>query len=107
MEVVPEEAISMIKKAKRNYGVSHDIAIISKLNIRRLFSAPSCSYSTGEEQRDINDAVARTAQPDQHQRSVEGPEAASLLLHQAPCLQPPTHRPQHLLQVLQKPASNT
>lgn len=64
MEVVQEEAINAIKKAKRNHWVSQDIVIISKLNIRRFFSAPSCSYSTGEEQRDINDAVARTAQPD-------------------------------------------
>lgn len=92
MEVVPEEAISMIKKAKTNYRVSQDTVIISKLNIRRFFSAPSCSYSTGEEQRDINDAAARTAQPDQHQRSVEEPEAASLLFHQMSCLQPPTTR---------------
>lgn len=59
---------------------------------KEIFSAPSCSSSTGEEQRDINDTVARTAQPDQHQRSVEEPEATSLLLHQAPCLQPPTAR---------------
>lgn len=29
-----------------------------------VFSAPGCSYSTGEEQRDINDAVARTSQLD-------------------------------------------
>lgn len=48
MEVVPEEAISMIKKAKRNYGVSHDIAIISKLNIRRLFLPQAVHTALGK-----------------------------------------------------------
>lgn len=40
MEVVPEEAISTIKKAKRNNWVSRDTVIISKLNIRRYFFCP-------------------------------------------------------------------
>lgn len=57
-----------------------------------LPQAVHAAHTVGEEQRDINDAVARTAQPDQHQKSVEEPEAASLLLHQALCLQPPTAR---------------
>lgn len=46
----------------------------------------------GEEQRDTDDAGARTAEPDQDQGRVKGPEDTSLLLHQLPHLQPPTPR---------------
>lgn len=63
LEIVPERATSMVKKAKRNYW---DIAFSSKLLKNSLnwdFSALSCWYSIREEQRGINDAVARTAQP--------------------------------------------
>lgn len=103
MEVVPEAAIRTIKKAKRNW-VTQDIVIISRLNIRRLFLPQAVHTAQGK-----NKGTLMTLLHVLHSltsiRSAEEPEATSLLLHQMPCLQPPTT--QHLLQVPLKPAPNT